>query len=58
MKKHRDVQQEMRDRRRKQVLRRIQEQEWENDQRQYWSANEESGSPDQMDVEEDRDKAR
>ena len=58
MKKHRDVQQEMRDRRRKQVLRRIQEQEWENDQQQYWSADEESGSPDQTDPEEDREKAR
>jgi hypothetical protein len=56
MKKHRSEQQEMRDRRRKQVLKRIQEQEWK-EQWQYRTAEEEPHSLDQVGLEEDRNGA-
>jgi len=54
MKKHRGEQREIRDRRRKQVLKRIQEQEWKKEQWQVWAADEEASSPDQIGLEEDR----
>jgi hypothetical protein len=56
MKKHRREGQEMRDRRRKMVLRRIQEQEWK-EQWQNWALDEESSSADPMSIEQDRDSA-
>jgi hypothetical protein len=54
MKKRRYEDREMRDRRRKQVLQRIQEEEWK-EQWQSWAADEEAFSGDQMDYGEDRD---
>jgi len=57
MKKRRGEQQEMRDRRRKQFLRRIQEQEWKQEQRQIGAADEKSYSPDQANHDENRDSA-
>jgi|GEM_PF-2050859 len=55
MKKHRDEGRDIRDRRRKQFLRRVQEQEWKKEQWQLWAADEESYPPDQADLDRDRD---
>jgi hypothetical protein len=57
MKKHKSEQQEMRDRRRKQVLKRIQELEWKSEQWQDWAADEEPSPSDDIGLEEDRDRA-
>jgi len=57
MKKQRDEQREMRDRRRKQVLKRIQEQEWKNEQWQDLATDEGAPTPDEVGLEEDRDRA-
>ena len=57
MKKNRSEQRELRDRRRKQVLKRIQEQEWKWEQWQRWTADEEFHSPHQIGLEEDGDGA-
>jgi hypothetical protein len=56
MKKHRREGQEMRDRRRKLVLRRIQEQEYK-EQWQNWTVDKESTSGKPTSIEQDRDGA-
>jgi hypothetical protein len=54
MKRHRREEREIRDRRRKQVLKRLQEDEWK-EQWQYWTVDDETISEQGADLDEDRD---